>query len=61
MISRIVKRKTIIRKTLPVQGDREDFFLWLESIDHKEVEMIFHIGARTDTTEFNMAVLENST
>jgi ADP-L-glycero-D-manno-heptose 6-epimerase len=37
--------------------ERKVFFLWLA--EHaKEVEFIFHIGARTDTTEFNMAIFD---
>ncbi len=51
------KKNNYTGKRYLYKVDREDFFLWLES-NHKEVEMIFHIGARTDTTEFNMAVLD---
>ncbi len=36
--------------------DRNDFFTWLDS-HHKFVQFVFHIGARTDTTEFNKEIL----
>jgi ADP-L-glycero-D-manno-heptose 6-epimerase len=37
--------------------ERETFFQWLE-MEHPVVDFIFHIGARTDTTEFNYEVHE---
>jgi ADP-L-glycero-D-manno-heptose 6-epimerase len=37
--------------------DRDKFFRWLES-NYELVEFIFHIGARTDTTEFDKAVFD---
>lgn len=36
--------------------DRNEFFSWLDK-HHKFVQFIFHIGARTDTTEFNKELL----
>ncbi len=36
--------------------DRNDFFEWLDE-NYEEVEFIFHIGARTDTTEVNVDLL----
>jgi ADP-L-glycero-D-manno-heptose 6-epimerase len=36
--------------------DRDDFFEWLDS-NQKEVEFVFHIGARTDTAEFDRTLL----
>ncbi len=36
--------------------DREEFFEWLDA-NHEQVEFIFHLGARTDTTEQNRDVL----
>ena len=35
--------------------NRKDFFTWLD-VNQRFVEFIFHIGARTDTTEFDWAV-----
>ncbi|MEI7896341.1 MAG: ADP-glyceromanno-heptose 6-epimerase [bacterium] len=36
---------------------RKQFFSWLD-LHAGDVEFIFHIGARTDTTEFNMAIFD---
>lgn len=36
--------------------DREDFFTWLDTIADVQVKFVFHLGARTDTTEFNYEV-----
>jgi ADP-L-glycero-D-manno-heptose 6-epimerase len=35
--------------------DRKDFFTWLDK-NYELVEFVFHIGARTDTTEFNVDI-----
>lgn len=35
--------------------DREHFFTWLEQ-HNPHIDFVFHLGARTDTTEFNYAV-----
>lgn len=49
------KLPNIAHKSFREMIDRNHFFRWLS--EHKEeVEFIFHIGARTDTTEFNMEV-----
>jgi len=39
------------------QVDRQQFFEWI-SKHTKEIDFVLHIGARTDTTEFNMAILD---
>lgn len=36
--------------------DREEFIAWLRE-NHLHVQFVFHLGARTDTTEFNYEVL----
>ncbi|MBC7387973.1 MAG: NAD-dependent epimerase/dehydratase family protein, partial [Opitutaceae bacterium] len=36
--------------------DRTDFIKWLEG-NNELVEFIFHLGARTDTTEFDFELL----
>ena len=36
--------------------DRNDFFEWLDG-NHEDVEFIFHLGARTDTAEFDRKLL----
>ncbi|GAA4347360.1 ADP-glyceromanno-heptose 6-epimerase [Hymenobacter saemangeumensis] len=54
-----------VEKKLPnIQGkqlreyvDRNEFFDWLDK-NHAQVEFIFHLGARTDTTEQDHAVLD---
>ncbi|MCX6305860.1 MAG: ADP-glyceromanno-heptose 6-epimerase [Bacteroidetes bacterium] len=52
-----VKQVNIARKIYSGKVDRTRFFPWLA--EHAgEVEFIFHIGARTNTTEFNMAVFD---
>ncbi|MES2621115.1 MAG: ADP-glyceromanno-heptose 6-epimerase [Bacteroidota bacterium] len=38
--------------------DRDDFISWLTE-NSSEVKFIFHIGARTDTSEFNFRVLDS--
>ena len=37
--------------------DRKDFFQWAEQNGSK-IDFIFHLGARTDTTEFNYSIFE---
>ncbi len=37
--------------------DRNTFFTWAEGKGNR-IQFIFHIGARTDTTEFNKAILD---
>ena len=51
------KNKNLKNKVYSKKIDREDFFKWLKT-NHNKVEFIFHIGARTDTTEFNVAVFD---
>jgi ADP-L-glycero-D-manno-heptose 6-epimerase len=36
---------------------RDVFFEWLRG-NHESIEFVFHLGARTDTTEFNKAVFD---
>lgn len=55
--SKHAKDPNIARKIYLEQVERSEFFPWLES-HAADVEFIFHIGARTDTTEFNMSVFE---
>lgn len=51
------KNKNIRNKTYSEKIDRNLFFNWLKR-NHKDVGFIFHIGARTDTTEFNTAIFD---
>jgi ADP-L-glycero-D-manno-heptose 6-epimerase len=45
-------------KTFTEKIEREAFFDWLET-SGKNVRFIFHIGAKTDTTEFDYAIHEH--
>ncbi len=51
------KKANIEHKSYRLKVERSVFFSWLKE-HHHEVEFIFHIGARTDTTEFNMAIFD---
>jgi ADP-L-glycero-D-manno-heptose 6-epimerase len=55
--SRLDKLDNLKGKKFRNQVERDDFFQWLE-IRKPAVEFIFHLGARTDTTEFDYAVHE---
>ena len=37
--------------------DRGKFFSWLEENEH-QIQFVFHLGARTDTTEFDTGILD---
>lgn len=55
--SREDKNKNLKGKQLMQRVDREDFFAWAQ--DNKTaIEFIFHLGARTDTAEFDQAVFD---
>jgi len=51
------KNKNLINKKIKARVERTEFMSWLDS-NYQEVEFIFHIGARTDTTEFNKAIFD---
>ena len=51
------KEKNLAGKTYSEKVHRDDFFAWLDK-NHTFVQFIFHIGARTDTTEFDMAIFD---
>lgn len=53
--SREEKQKNYQTKNYRELVDRTSFFDWL-SEHHKLVEFVFHIGARTDTTEFDVDI-----
>lgn len=53
--SREDKNHNIANKSYLEKVDREKFFEWLKN-NASEVEFIIHLGARTDTTEFNVEV-----
>ena len=49
------KELNLLHKKFTVRIERENFFEWL-NIEKPEVDFVFHLGARTDTTEFNYAI-----
>lgn len=49
------KQKNIIDKVYATHVQRDIFFEWFRE-NHKDVEFIFHLGARTDTTEFDVNI-----
>lgn len=55
--SRADKAPNLAGKALTAKVDRKEFFSWLDQ-NEKLVQFIFHLGARTDTTEFNTAIFD---
>lgn len=55
--SKIEKSSNLDGKKIQERVERESFFEWLDQ-NYYEVEFIFHIGARTDTTEFDYAIFD---
>ncbi len=51
------KEKNLIDKKFSEKIERTVFQSWLRE-NHRFVQFIFHIGARTDTTEFNRAIFD---
>jgi len=49
------KELNLLHKKYKVRVERENFFEWIAR-EKMKVDFIFHLGARTDTTEFNYAV-----
>jgi ADP-L-glycero-D-manno-heptose 6-epimerase len=52
-----VKNKNLKGKEFIQKIYRSDFFSWLESTK-PNIDFIYHIGARTDTTEFDKAIFD---
>lgn len=51
------KDHNLLDKTIIAKVGRKDFIKWLNDFGN-EVEFVFHIGARTDTTEFNKEIFD---
>lgn len=49
------KELNLLNKKYIVRIERENFFEWL-NIEKPKVDFVFHLGARTNTTEFNYAI-----
>jgi len=55
--SRDDKNLNLANKAIREKVDRNIFFEWLKKY-YQDVDFIFHLGARTDTTEFDMSVFD---
>ena len=55
--SKTEKDGNLYGKTISAKVGRKDFIKWMENFG-AEVEFIYHIGARTDTTEFDTAIFD---
>ena len=55
--SRSEKSQNHIRKAFSEKVDRNSFSEWMQ-IHAAEVDFIFHLGARTDTTEMDKSVFD---
>lgn len=51
------KAQNLQNKKIKEYIDRNIFFEWLEQ-NQESIEFIFHIGARTDTTEFDVSIFD---
>ena len=51
------KEKNYSSKKFTHYVDRSKFIDWLKN-NHRFVQFVFHLGARTDTTEFNQAIFD---
>ncbi len=51
------KENNLTNKQFLQKIDRKKLFDWIDK-NHADVEYVIHIGARTDTTEFNEAIFE---
>ena len=55
--SKTEKEENLKGKTIKAKVGRKDFIQWLADFG-KEVDFIYHIGARTDTTEFDVSIFD---
>lgn len=55
--SREDKAPNLEGKKLTARIERKEFLTWLDA-NENQVQFIFHLGARTDTTEFDRAIFE---
>ncbi|MBC8266320.1 MAG: ADP-glyceromanno-heptose 6-epimerase [Flavobacteriales bacterium] len=52
-----LKNKNLEGKQFTEKVHRMDFMNWLEE-NHNHIDFVFHIGARTDTTEFHQSIFD---
>jgi len=55
--SKTEKEPNLAGKTIHKRVERSEFIVWLGE-NQAEVEFIFHIGARTDTSEFDVTIFD---
>lgn len=55
--SKTEKEKNLLNKKITSKIHRDEFMAWLRN-NHRFVQFIFHLGARTDTTEFNREIFQ---
>ncbi|MEO8088008.1 MAG: NAD-dependent epimerase/dehydratase family protein, partial [Bacteroidota bacterium] len=55
--SKSIKEENLTAKKFTAKIERENLVEWLGQ-NHRFVQFVFHLGARTDTTEFDYAVFE---
>ena len=51
------KAQNLEGKSIKEKIERNDFFTWVQDFK-SEIEFIFHLGARTDTTEFDKSIFD---
>lgn len=51
------KHKNLANKRFTEKVHRNDLMSWL-TINHQSVDFVFHIGAKTDTTEFDVSIFD---
>ena len=55
--SKTAKEPNLHGKIFAEKVERTQFFNWLKE-NHRFIQIVLHIGARTDTTEFNKAIFD---
>ena len=55
--SKTEKDQNLLGKAITAKVGRDGFMKWLEDFG-SEVDFIYHIGARTDTTEFDVSIFD---
>ncbi|MCE7061007.1 ADP-glyceromanno-heptose 6-epimerase [Dyadobacter sp. CY343] len=55
--SKIEKAENLEGKTIKEKVERDSLFEWIDA-NSRDIEFIFHIGARTDTTEFDKEIFD---
>jgi len=55
--SKIEKAENLEGKTIRERVERDSLFPWIDQ-NNRDLEFIFHIGARTDTTEFDKEIFD---